>query len=62
MGPGRTGLWLKLKSDYIPGLGDTVDLLMFGGSYTRSSHDRKGGCVWEEEKKKDACVLACLEI
>ncbi|EPS34939.1 hypothetical protein PDE_09904 [Penicillium oxalicum 114-2] len=29
----RFGRWIKLKKDYIPGLGDTVDLLLVGASY-----------------------------
>ncbi|KAH8430677.1 ATP dependent DNA ligase domain protein [Aspergillus melleus] len=28
-----SGRWIKLKKDYIPGLGDTVDLTIIGGSY-----------------------------
>ncbi|OJJ49017.1 hypothetical protein ASPZODRAFT_60292 [Penicilliopsis zonata CBS 506.65] len=28
-----SGRWIKLKKDYIPGLGDTVDLALIGGSY-----------------------------
>ncbi|KAL5355649.1 hypothetical protein BJX96DRAFT_170872 [Aspergillus floccosus] len=27
------GRWIKLKKDYIPGLGDTVDLAIVGGAY-----------------------------
>lgn len=27
------GRWIKLKKDYIPGLGDTVDLLLVGACY-----------------------------
>ncbi|KAA8642929.1 ATP dependent DNA ligase domain protein [Aspergillus tanneri] len=27
------GRWIKFKKDYIPGLGDTVDLALIGGSY-----------------------------
>ncbi|PKY03779.1 DNA ligase/mRNA capping enzyme, partial [Aspergillus campestris IBT 28561] len=28
-----SGRWIKLKKDYIPGLGDTVDLALIGGAY-----------------------------
>ncbi|KAJ5649276.1 uncharacterized protein N7484_002999 [Penicillium longicatenatum] len=28
-----SGRWIKLKKDYIPGLGDTVDLVLIGGFY-----------------------------
>lgn len=28
-----SGRWIKLKKDYIPGLGDTVDLVLIGGHY-----------------------------
>jgi len=28
-----SGQWIKLKKDYIPGLGDTVDLVLIGGHY-----------------------------
>ncbi|PLB42238.1 ATP dependent DNA ligase domain protein [Aspergillus candidus] len=28
-----SGRWIKLKKDYIPGLGDTVDLALVGGAY-----------------------------
>jgi len=31
------GRWIKLKKDYIPGLGDTVDLALVGGYY--DAHD-----------------------
>ncbi|KAE8348764.1 hypothetical protein BDV28DRAFT_164085 [Aspergillus coremiiformis] len=30
---GSSGRWIKLKKDYIPGLGDTVDLAIVGGRY-----------------------------
>ncbi len=31
------GRWIKLKKDYIPGLGDTIDLALVGAAY--NSHD-----------------------
>ncbi|KAL4805079.1 hypothetical protein BDV18DRAFT_24860 [Aspergillus unguis] len=34
IGPGNCeGRWIKLKKDYIPGLGDTVDLALIGAAY-----------------------------
>lgn len=37
MGPigvdNSSGRWIKLKKDYIPGLGDTIDLVLIGGHY-----------------------------
>lgn len=30
---GSVGRWIKLKKDYVPGLGDTVDLAIIGGRY-----------------------------
>jgi DNA ligase-4 len=30
---GSAGRWIKLKKDYIPGLGDTVDLALIGAKY-----------------------------
>ncbi|CBF73707.1 hypothetical protein AN8014.2 [Aspergillus nidulans FGSC A4] len=32
-GIGCEGRWIKLKKDYIPGLGDTVDLVLVGAAY-----------------------------
>jgi DNA ligase-4 len=32
-GVGCEGRWIKLKKDYIPGLGDTVDLVLVGAAY-----------------------------
>ncbi|KAF4179207.1 hypothetical protein CNMCM8694_004718 [Aspergillus lentulus] len=32
-GNGSAGRWIKLKKDYIPGLGDTVDLALIGAKY-----------------------------
>ena len=37
---GSMGRWIKLKKDYIPGLGDTVDLVIVGGRY--NSRDAAG--------------------
>ncbi|GAB1192927.1 hypothetical protein APSETT444_002128 [Aspergillus pseudonomiae] len=37
---GSLGRWIKLKKDYIPGLGDTVDLAIVGGKY--DSRDAAG--------------------
>eukprot|EP00762_Andalucia_godoyi_P004210 ANDGO_05462.mRNA.1 DNA ligase 3 len=37
--PGDRSLWMKLKRDYIPGAGDTVDLVLLGVSHgARSRH------------------------
>lgn len=43
------GRWIKLKKDYIPGLGDTVDLALIGGRYnSRDATALKGmdGLLW----------------
>lgn len=41
--PGSRGAWVKMKQDFIPGLGDTVDLLVFGGDYNMPGRSKKGG-------------------
>ncbi|GAD92021.1 hypothetical protein AOR_1_612134 [Paecilomyces variotii No. 5] len=43
------GRWIKLKKDYIPGLGDTVDLLLIGATYkSRDANALKNiqGLLW----------------
>ena len=37
-GNGSSGAWIKLKKDYIPGLGDTADIAVIGASYDQSAH------------------------
>ena len=37
-GNGSFGAWIKLKKDYIPGLGDTADIAVIGASYDQSAH------------------------
>ncbi|PLB52065.1 hypothetical protein P170DRAFT_506954 [Aspergillus steynii IBT 23096] len=44
---GSCGRWIKLKKDYIPGLGDTVDLTIIGGSY----NSRDAVALKERHKK-----------
>lgn len=68
------GRWIKLKKDYIPGLGDTLDLALIGGSYnTRDAPDLgqiKGlkwthffvGCLLNPEDVKEGNVLPRFRI
>jgi len=37
--------WVKLKRDYIPGLGDTVDLVLLGASWDKQRGRELGGTV-----------------
>lgn len=39
----RKGYWIKLKPEYIDGVGDDLDLLIVGGYY--SSGCRRGGTI-----------------
>lgn len=41
--PGSRVSWVKLKQDFIAGLGDTVDLLVFGGDYNMPGRSKQGG-------------------
>lgn len=68
------GRWIKLKKDYIPGLGDTLDLALVGASYNaRDAPDLgqiKGlkwthffvGCLLNPEHFKEGNTLPCFKI
>lgn len=42
IGSGQSAAWVKLKKDYIPGLGDTADFAIVGASYDQASAARSG--------------------
>ncbi|KIK99060.1 hypothetical protein PAXRUDRAFT_794423 [Paxillus rubicundulus Ve08.2h10] len=60
----RTCAWLKLKKDYVEGLGDTLDLVPVGAWH---GNGRKAGwwsplllAVWDPAKEKLVAVCKCM--
>lgn len=54
---GSLGRWIKLKKDYIPGLGDTVDFAIIGGKY----ESRDAAAIKEVHKLSwTHFVIGCL--
>ncbi|KAJ0416400.1 hypothetical protein BJY00DRAFT_291714 [Aspergillus carlsbadensis] len=57
-GDSCTGRWIKLKKDYIPGLGDTIDVALIGAAYNArdaSTLERGGKLSWTH------FFVGCLE-
>ncbi|KAF8558030.1 ATP-dependent DNA ligase [Imleria badia] len=60
----RTSAWLKLKKDYVDGLGDTLDLVPVGAWH---GNGRKAGwwspvllAVWDSTKERLTAVCKCM--
>ncbi|KAH7888551.1 ATP-dependent DNA ligase [Phlebopus sp. FC_14] len=60
----RTSAWLKLKKDYVEGIGDTLDLVPVGAWY---GNGRKAGwwsplllAVWDPTAEKLVAVCKCM--
>lgn len=60
----RTSAWLKLKKDYVDGLGDTLDLVPVGAWH---GNGRKAGwwspvllAVWDSAKERLIAVCKCM--
>lgn len=60
----RTSAWLKLKKDYVDGLGDTLDLVPIGAWH---GNGRKAGwwspvllAVWDSTKERLIAVCKCM--
>ncbi|KAH0827535.1 ATP-dependent DNA ligase [Lanmaoa asiatica] len=60
----RTSAWLKLKRDYVDGLGDTLDLVPVGAWH---GNGRKAGwwspvllAVWDSTKEKLIAICKCM--
>lgn len=60
----RTSAWLKLKKDYVKGLGDTLDLVPIGAWH---GNGRKAGWwspvllgLWQPESGQVVAVCKCM--
>ncbi|KAL3450472.1 hypothetical protein BJX65DRAFT_270870 [Aspergillus insuetus] len=57
-GDSCTGRWIKLKKDYIPGLGDTIDVALIGAAYNARDASTLGG---EKRLSWTHFFVGCLE-
>jgi DNA ligase-4 len=57
-GASCTGRWIKLKKDYIPGLGDTIDVALIGAAYNARDASTLGG---EKRLSWTHFFVGCLE-